>query len=68
MNYMPLNKGTSDLSISKNIKKLIDEGYPQKQAIAILLSNLKKVKKNSKSKDKGQSVAKMALNKYKQSK
>lgn len=39
---MPLYKGQSDKTVKKNIKKLIDEGYPQKQAVAISLSNKKK--------------------------
>lgn len=39
---MPIAKGKSKKVISKNIKKLVKEGYPQKQAIAISLSNTKK--------------------------
>jgi hypothetical protein len=58
---MPLNKGSSNKTVIQNIKKLMSEGYPQKQAVAIALSNSKK-------KEDSQSVAKIALNKYKESK
>jgi hypothetical protein len=36
---MPLKEGKSDDTISENIKRLMDEGYEQKQAIAIAYSN-----------------------------
>ena len=42
---MPLESGSSDGVFSNNVKKLMDEGYPQKQAIAIALSSSKKKRK-----------------------
>ena len=34
---MPLSKGTTRKSVSKNISELVHSGRPQKQAIAIAL-------------------------------
>ena len=42
---MPLLKGYSKKTVKKNIKTLLSEGYPQKQAVAISMSSAKRKKK-----------------------
>lgn len=46
---MPLKKGSSKETISENIRELIHSGYPQKQAVAIALSE---ARRNSRKKRK----------------
>lgn len=45
---MPLKKGTSKKTVSKNIGELRKSGYPEKQAVAIAMSEKRKSAKGKK--------------------
>jgi len=45
---MPLLKGSSKETVSKNIKREMKHGKPQRQAVAIALSSSRKAKRKAK--------------------
>jgi hypothetical protein len=47
---MPLKKGSSDKVVSSNIRKLMEEGMPQRQAVAASLNAAGKSKSQKKKK------------------
>lgn len=50
---MPIKKGYSDKTVSKNIKTEIEHGKSREQAIAIALDVARKAKEKAKKKKKG---------------
>ena len=55
---MPLKKGKSQATISKNIAEMIKAGHPDKQAIAAAMDMAGKSKKSKKCKDCGKPMSK----------
>lgn len=55
---MPLVKGKSAKAVGKNIGTLVEEGYPQKQAIAIAYSKAGLSKKKASKKKTAKKKAK----------
>lgn len=45
---MPLKKGSSDKTVSANVKTLVKEGMPRDQAVAVAMSQAGRSKKEGK--------------------
>lgn len=49
---MPLKKGKSRATISRNIREMVKAGHPQRQAVAAALSTARRSKSKSKRRKK----------------
>jgi DNA-binding MarR family transcriptional regulator len=58
---MPLSQGTSPSAVSKNIRTLIKEGKPHKQAIAIALAEKRRNRRNRRKKLKKSTEPRLVL-------
>jgi len=45
---MPLKKGTSQKTVSSNIREMVHAGHPQKQAVAAAMNQKRKSSKSGK--------------------
>ena len=57
---MPLKRGSSQATISKNIAQLIEEGYPRNQAVAIAYRTAGKSRPKSRTKSRRKPIRRRA--------